>query len=72
MNSFAIIYFIYDAMDTEIQVDRTWFFNHETQLFEEGPKLNVARKGHSAGLIKDSVTKENMIISSIVHQYLKS
>ena len=43
-------------------VSNTWYFNHEDQTFTEGPELNNSREFFSVGLVKDSVTKENLII----------
>ena len=41
----------------------TWYFDHNTELFSEGPRLLEKRSGHTAGLIKDSVyTEEQRIL----------
>ena len=42
--------------------DKTWFFDHVTETFTEGPKLNVGRSQHSAGVIIDSDTNERTIV----------
>ena len=43
-------------------LDNTWFFDHVTDSFTEGPKLNSGRTGHSAGAIIDSTTNEQIIV----------
>ena len=41
----------------------TWYFDHNTELFSDGPRLLEKRFGHTAGLIKDSVfTEEKRIL----------
>ena len=36
---------------------KTYYFNHETEVWTYGPDLNIGRRGHKAGLVKDhSVT----------------
>ena len=41
----------------------TWYFDHNTELFSDGPPLLEKRRGHTAGLIKDSVyTEEKRIL----------
>ena len=43
-------------------INTTWYFDHKDQTFTEGPKLNMKREGFSVGLMKDSVTKEDLIV----------
>ena len=43
-------------------LDKTWIFDHVTETFTEGPKLNVGRSHHSAGVIIDSDTNERTIV----------
>ena len=42
--------------------DKTWYFNHATQEFRQGPNLLEARTGHGYGTIIDQETKEKMAI----------
>ena len=42
--------------------DKTWFFNHVSKEFTVGPSLNIARYGHSASVIIDSVSREQIIV----------
>jgi len=42
--------------------DQTWYFNHIFQNFIKGPRLPVGRQGHSAGMLTDHVTSEEIII----------
>ena len=37
--------------------DRTWYYNHETQSFVEGPQLIHPRRSHGSGTIIDTITK---------------
>merc|ERR1712062_534907 len=46
------------AMVIGTSFGKTWYFNHMTQNFTEGPSLRIPRKSHTAGLIRDTVTKE--------------
>ena len=41
---------------------KTWYFNHETQVFTSGPNMNIGRDKHGAGHIQDSVTKEDIVL----------
>ena len=42
---------------------KTWYFDHNTEAFTDGPSLIEKRLGHTAGLIKDSVyTEEKRIV----------
>ena len=41
---------------------KTWYFNHETEVFTSGPNLNIGRYKHGAGHIQDSVTKEDIVL----------
>ena len=45
-----------------IASDKTWFFNHISKEFTVGPSLNIARYGHSASVIIDSVSREQIIV----------
>ena len=36
--------------------DRTWYYNHETQSFVEGPQLIHPRNRHGSGTIIDTIT----------------
>ena len=42
--------------------DKTWYFNHATQEFRQGPNLLESRRGHAYGTIVDQETKENIAI----------
>ena len=42
--------------------DKTWYFNHTSQEFQQGPKLLKSRYLHSSGSVTDQKTKEKMII----------
>jgi hypothetical protein len=39
-------------------LDKTWYFNHETQTFSPGPSLLEGRDYHASGTIIDRVTKD--------------
>ena len=41
---------------------KTWYFNHETEVFTSGPNLNIGRYKHGAGHFQDSVTKEDIVL----------
>ena len=43
-------------------MDKTWYFDHATQKFTEGPNLLQKRSGPAAGVLIDSVTKEKLIL----------
>ena len=36
---------------------RTWYFNHETNVFSSGPSLLQGRYGHGSATVVDKVTK---------------
>ena len=38
--------------------DRTWFYEHEKQVFKDGPALLQGRRRHASTIIIDSVTKD--------------
>ena len=40
----------------------TYFFNHQTQKWTQGPDMNCARAGHVSGIVTDAVTNEKYII----------
>ena len=40
----------------------TYVFDHLSQTYVMGPKLNIARTHHATGIIIDSVTKENIVV----------
>ena len=43
-------------------LDKTWFYDHVSETFTDGPKLNVGRGQHTANIIVDSKTMEKTII----------
>ena len=45
-----------------IAMDKTWYFNHVTQEFINGPNLRIARALHAAGVFIDSETKEALVV----------
>ena len=45
-----------------IAMDKTWYFNHVTQEFINGPNLRIARAHHAAGVFIDSETKEALVV----------
>ena len=47
---------------TNTYSDQTWYFNHESQEFQQGPNLLEARSDHSSGSVTDQETKEKMAI----------
>ena len=40
----------------------TWYFNHVTQKFQEGPSLMESRSRHASGTVVDHVTNENIVV----------
>ena len=40
----------------------TWYFNHVTQEFQEGPSLMEGRRMHASGTIVDHETNENIVV----------
>ena len=40
----------------------TWYFNHVTQKFQEGPSLMDSRSGHASGTVVDQETSENIVV----------
>lgn len=56
---------------TEIDASKkTFYFNHKTQNWTDGPHLNVGRSNFAAGIVTDDVTKENIVI--VTGGYLQS
>ena len=47
---------------TALQFDNSWYFNHVTQEFIDGPNLRISRAGHAAGVFVDSVSKEILVV----------
>ena len=47
---------------TALQFDNTWYFNHVTQEFIDGPNLRISRADHAAGVFVDSVSKEILVV----------
>ena len=43
-------------------LDKTWFFDHASETFTDGPKLNIGRGQHTANVIVDSKTMEKTIV----------
>ena len=41
---------------------KTWYYNHESQLFRNGPSLQLGRGGHASATVIDSVTKSLIIV----------
>ena len=44
----------------ELPLDSSWYYNHIAQEFNEGPKLSIARRWHSAGALIDSGTSKKI------------
>ena len=40
----------------------TWYFNHVTQKFQEGPSLMEGRRFHGSGTVVDHETNENIVV----------
>ena len=40
----------------------TWYFNHVTQKFQEGPSLMEGRSEHASGRVVDHETDENIVV----------
>ena len=54
---------------------KTWYYNHETESFTNGPNLLERRRYHGSATIVDKVSKAKIPIvtgGSSVHDYLKS
>ena len=53
---------------------RTWYFNHETNVFSSGPSLLVGRNDHGSATIVDKVTKAKipMVTGGYNNGYLDS
>ena len=57
--------------------DKTWYFDHRTEKFSDGPNLLERRFKHTAGVVKDSVyTEEKRVVvvggSNSISIFLKS
>ena len=53
----------YDDLSDRIPSDKTWYFDHHTEKFSDGPSLIENRIGHTAGVVKDSVyTEEKRVV----------
>ena len=53
----------YDDRSDRIPSDKTWYFDHHTEKFSDGPSLIENRIGHTAGVVKDSVyTEEKRVV----------
>ena len=48
--------------NNSIAMDKTWYFNHVTQEFTNGPNLRIARAHHAAGVFIDSKSKEALVV----------
>ena len=48
--------------ENKTALDKTWYFNHVTQEFIDGPNLRISRSGHAAGVFVDSVSKEVLVV----------
>ena len=48
--------------ENKTALDKTWYFNHVTQEFIDGPNLKISRVGHAAGVFIDSVSKEALVV----------
>ena len=48
--------------NNSIAMDKTWYFNHVTQEFINGPNLRIARAHHAAGVFIDSKSKEALVV----------
>ena len=40
---------------------QTWYFNHVSQQFRQGPSLITGRNQHASGTIQDQETKEDIV-----------
>ena len=47
---------------TNVDSEKTWYFNHASQEFQPGPNLLEVRHSHSSGTVTDQETKEKMVI----------
>ena len=51
------------SYDNDVTYDNTWYFEHHTEKFSDGPRLLEERCDHTAGVIKDSVfTDEKRVV----------
>ena len=52
----------------------TWFFNHVSQEFQQGPSLITDRYGHASATLQDQDTKEDIVavVGGINGGYLDS
>ena len=51
------------SYDNDLTYDNTWYFEHHTEKFSDGPRLLEERCDHTAGVIKDSVfTDEKRVV----------
>ena len=55
--------YYYDNSSTLMKLDKSWYFDHHTGKFSDGPGLLESRWGHTAGVITDSVyTQETRVL----------
>ena len=51
------------SYENDLTYDKTWYFEHYTEKFTDGPRLLEERSDHTAGVIKDSVfTDEKRVV----------
>ena len=43
-------------------VNLTYYFDHYNQIMFEGPRLNIARSYHGAGIVTDLITSEKFVV----------
>ena len=43
--------------DSDLYSPRTWYFNHESNVFSSGPSLLEGRRNHGSATVVDKVTK---------------
>ena len=41
---------------------KTWYYDHEEQIFSKGPALQQGRRLHGSATVKDVVTKEKIAV----------
>ena len=46
---------------TTLSTDETWFFDHVSQEFQQGPPLITGRYDHASATLQDQDTKENIV-----------
>ena len=54
--------FIGGVIESRNSINLTYYYDHYNQAWFDGPRLNIARSYHGAGIVTDLITSEKFVV----------